>query len=252
VAFLRASSLFALIPFATGAQSTTLVGTVVHATTNAPVEGAIVSLLTAQRQIRTDSAGRFRVEGVAAGHHELSVQAMGFLPLRAAITLVADSTLTVDVDLEPAASTLSRVVTSANRGDARNMNYLDFERRRSEGHGRFIAREELLRWSGQPFETLLSSRIPGTRIWEVGGQRVLGSSRGRISVIRGDPRCFVQVIVDNVVRYENGRSLPPFDLRSIDPAMVAAVEFYTVSSMPLEFNRGGNAPCGTLVIWMQN
>ncbi|WP_396215220.1 carboxypeptidase-like regulatory domain-containing protein, partial [Gemmatimonas sp.] len=138
----------------------------VHATTNAPVEGAIVSLLTAQRQIRTDSAGRFRVEGVAAGHHELSVQALGFLPLRAAIALVADSTLTVDVDLEPAASTLSRVVTSANRGDARNMNYLDFERRRSEGHGRFIAREELLRWSGQPFETLLSSRIPGTRIWE--------------------------------------------------------------------------------------
>jgi len=55
-----------------------------------------------------------------------------------------------------------------------------------------------------------------------------------------------------VVRYETGGSLPVFDLRSLDAVMIAAIEFYTVASTPREFNRGGNAPCGTLLIWLQH
>jgi hypothetical protein len=43
-----------------------------------------------------------------------------------------------------------------------------------------------------------------------------------------------------------------FDLRSLDPSMIAAVEFYTVATTPSEFNRGGNALCGPLLIWLQN
>jgi hypothetical protein len=238
-------------PTSAMAQSGALIGTVVNKQTSAPIYGALV-FVVGGRQVRTDSLGRLGLERLSAGPYALSVQAVGYIPLRAAINLAADSTIEVDVELDAAPAELSRVVTTADRVDARNVNYPEFERRRAAGLGRFISREELLRWSGQSFETLLSLRMPGTRVLDVGGKRVLGSSRGRISVIRGDPRCFVQVIVDNVVRYENGGSLPPFDLRSIDPAMIAAVEFYTVSTTPTEFNRGGNAPCGTLLIWMQN
>jgi hypothetical protein len=40
-----------------------------------------------------------------------------------------------------------------------------------------------------------------------------------------------------------------FSIDAIDPTDVAAVEFYTVSQTPLQFNSTGGAPCGTLVIW---
>ncbi len=52
-----------------------------------------------------------------------------------------------------------------------------------------------------------------------------------------------------VVRYASRVDEPLFDVSSIDPGTVAAVEFYSVSQLPARFNRGGNAPCGTLVIW---
>lgn len=239
-------------PNAGYAQSAVLVGTVVNARSNQPIFGSLVALASAGRQVRTDSLGHFRLERLAAGPHALFVQAVGYVPLRVTIGLAGDSTLAVDVALEPVPTELVRVVTTADRVDARSMNYSDFERRRAAGLGRFVSRAEILREQGRSFESLLGTRIPGTRVWDVGGKRVLGASRGRISIERGDPHCFVQVIVDNVVRYETGGSLPYFDLRSIDPTMIAAVEFYTVSSTPLEFNRGGNAPCGTLLIWMQN
>lgn len=244
--------LFACTPIVATAQSSVLVGTIVNASSNQPIRGSLVSVATAGRQVRTDSLGRFRLERLDAGPHALAVQAVGYVPLSVTIHLSEDSTLAVDIDLERVPSELDRVVTTADRVNARSMNYPDFDRRRAAGLGRFVSREEILREQGRSFESLLSSRIPGIRAWDVGGQRVLGSSRGRISVVRGDQRCFVQVIVDNVVRYETGGSLPHFDLRSIDPTMIAAIEFYTVSSTPHEFNRGGNAPCGTLLIWTQH
>jgi hypothetical protein len=39
-------------------------------------------------------------------------------------------------------------------------------------------------------------------------------------------------------------------LRSLDPAMIAASEFYAPSATPTEFNRGSTAACGTLSIWL--
>lgn len=235
------------------AQSGVIEGIVLAIQTGRPVDGASVSIPAAQRETRTDSLGRFRLEKVPSGAVELQVQAVGFAPLRAAVRLMADSTLAVDVDLESLTPQLARVVTTADRSDARNLSYPDFERRRALSLGKFISRSELVAAAGRSLESVLSARLGGTRVWDVGGKRVLGgSSRGRISVLRGDQRCFVQVIVDNVIRYQLGGSYPPFDLRSLDPAMIAGVEFYTVSATPSEFNRGGNAPCGTLVLWLQN
>lgn len=245
--------LFAAPPRLGLAQASVIEGTVLASHTGRPIVGASVRSPAVQRETRTDSLGRFRLEKMPAGALEVQVQAVGFAPLRAVVQVLADSTLTVDVDLEPLTPQLARVVTTADRSDARNLNYADFERRRASAIGKFISRSELLAEAGRSLESVLSARLAGTRVWDFNGKRVLGgSSRGPISVLRGDQRCFVQVIVDNVLRYQSGGSLPPFDLRSLDPAMIAGVEFYTVSSTPSEFNRGGNAPCGTLVLWLQN
>jgi hypothetical protein len=252
LAALAVSIVLASRPNTVLAQTGAISGTVWSRSTSGPIGGSLVRLPAEGREVRTDSLGRFRLERLRTGAHELQVLAVGYAPLITTVSLTADSTLAVDIDLEPVASTLARVVTTADRVDARNMNYGDFERRRATGMGRFISRAELLRDTGRSLASVLRSRIPGTRVWDVRSLQVLGASRGRISVQRGDAQCFVQVIIDNVVRYTTGGSLPLFDLRSLDPSMIAAIEFYTVATTPSEFNRGGNAPCGTLLIWLQN
>lgn len=218
-----------------------------------PVAGASVTVPGLARQTRTDSMGRFVLNALRVGEQELVVQAVGFAPARALVTITAGPPLEVEVDLDPLPRELQRVVTVAPGGAARNIAYAEFEERRAMGLGRFLTREALVREEGRALDALLRARVPGLRIWDVGSARVAGSSRGNISILpRGDGRCFVQVIVDNVIRYQPGGTHPPFDLRSLDPAMIAGIEFHTPSSTPAEFNRGSTAACGTLLIWLQH
>jgi hypothetical protein len=235
------------------AQTATIRGTVRSTESGRAVAGASVTLPAAARQTRTDSLGRFVLNALRDGAQELVVQAVGFAPARALVTITAGPPLEVEVDLDPLPQELQRVVTVAPRDAARNIAYAEFEERRAMGLGRFLTREELVREEGRSLDALLRARVPGLRIWDVGSARVAGSSRGNISILpRGDSRCFVQVIVDNVIRYQTGGTLPPFDLRSLDPGMIAGIEFYTPSSTPAEFNRGSTAACGTLLIWLQH
>lgn len=240
-------------PTALRAQTATIRGTVRSTESGRPVAGASVSVPAVARQTRTDSLGRFVLSAMRNGEQELVVQAVGFAPARAVVTLTAGDPLEVEVDLDPLPQELQRVVTVAPRDAPRNIAYAEFEQRRAMGLGRFITREELVREEGRSLDALLRARVPGLRIWDVGSARIAGSARGNISILpRGDGRCYVQVIVDNVVRYQTGGTLPPFDLRSLDPAMIAAIEYYTPSSTPAEFNRGSTAACGTLLIWLQH
>lgn len=235
------------------AQSATLRGTVVSTDSARPVVSATVAVPAAARQTRTDSLGRFVIDGLRAGSQELTVQAVGYSPAIARVTLPSSAPLELDVELEPLATELARVVTVAPRDAARNLAYAEFEQRRAMGLGRFLTREQLVREQGRSLSALLREKVPGLRIWDIRGAQVAGSARGNISIVpRGDSRCLVQVIVDNVIRYRTGGNLPQFDLRSLDPAMVAGIEYYTPSSTPAEFNRGSSAACGTLLIWLQN
>lgn len=238
------------------AQTATIRGTVRSTESGRPVAGASVSVPTVARQTRTDSLGRFVLSALRNGEQELVVQAVGFAPARAVVTLTAGDPLEVEVDLDPLPQELQRVVTVAPRDAPRNIAYAEFEQRRAMGLGRFITREELVREEGRSLDALLRARVPGLRIWDVGSARIAGSARGNISLSpranAGQARCYVQVIVDNVIRYQTGGTLPPFDLRSLDPAMIAGIEFYTPSSTPAEFNRGSTAACGTLLIWLQH
>jgi len=66
------------------------------------------------------------------------------------------------------------------------------------------------------------------------------------------PACYVQVIMDNIVRYKSAVGEALLDIGLVDAATIDAMEYYSVSQLPVEFNRGGNAPCGTLVIWLKS
>ena len=72
---------------------------------------------------------------------------------------------------------------------------------------------------------------------------------GADRLMQAKPACYVQIIVDDIVRYGSKPGESLFDIDQIDPSTIAAIEYYSVAQLPLQFNRGGNAPCGTLVIW---
>ncbi|MCE2900143.1 MAG: carboxypeptidase-like regulatory domain-containing protein [Gemmatimonas sp.] len=236
------------------AQTGTIRGTVRSTASGRPVGGASVTVPAAARQTRTDSLGRFVLNALRDGDQKLVVQAVGFAPARAVVTPTAGDPLEVDVDLAPLPQELQRVVAVAPRDAPRNIAYAEFEQRRAMELVRLLTREELVHVEARSLDGLLRARVSALRTWELGSARIAGSARGNISLSpranAGQARCYVQVIVDNVIRYETGGTLPPFDLRSLDPAMIAGVEFYTPSSTPAEFNRGSTAAWGTLLIWL--
>ena len=130
------------------------------------------------------------------------------------------------------------------------------------GIGHFLTQDYFDKNDGRKLSDMLIGSVPGVRTMTYGGRRALISTRGLISIEkmpRGDAvdrgmgamaRCYIQIIVDDLVRYgTGGRDESLFDIDQIDPSTIAAIEYYSVAQLPLQFNRGGNAPCGTLVIW---
>jgi hypothetical protein len=231
------------------AQTATLRGRVVSATTRQPIPNATLALTALTRPTRTDSLGEFMLSGLPLGERTLLVQAVGYTPVRALVPLAPGPPLELDIDLEPLPPVLDRVVTEAERDAPRNFFMGDFESRRGMGFGRFVTRSELLQNRGRTLDAVLRTRMPGLRYLDQQGKVVAASVRE--SSVRGGP-CFVNVIVDGVLRYTNEPSIPFFDLRSLEASMIAGIEYYTVASLPAEFNLRGQAPCGTLVIWLQN
>ncbi len=242
-----------LLPGELAAQGISLRGRVRSAESGRPIANATVTLRSAGRETRTDSLGQFTLANLRAGEDDLVVQAVGFSPARATVPLAAGPPLELDIDLEPVAPTLDSVVTEANPDAPRNIAMREFEERRAMGFGRFITRDELLRDRGRSLDAVLRARLPGVRLITSGSAVVAASGRGSVSIQTPiASQCLVNVVVDDVLRYASGTFLPPFDLRSLEASMIAGVEYYTPASTPERFNLRGNAPCGTLVIWLQN
>lgn len=252
---LALAAMFGLLalPSSGSAQTATLRGRVLSAATRQPVPNATVSLTNQARETRTDSLGQFTLRDLRPGEVTLVVQAVGFAPARATVPLSAGPPLDLDIDLDPVSAVLDSVVTEADADAPRNMGMREFESRRAIGIGRFITRADLLQDRGRTLDAVLRAKLPGVRLLNVNGMILASSGRGSISIITPIAgRCLVNVIVDDVLRYANGMMLPPFDVRSLEASMIAGVEFYTPAATPAEFNRAGNAACGTLVIWLQN
>ena len=155
----------------------------------------------------------------------------------------------------------------------------EFDRRRSSGIGRFLTEADLANDQGRQFSDALK-KLPGIAM--VRAKRSTAgaspsavfvvSSRGSSTVALESPvfgkNCPVAIWLDGVAVYRGfdralvmtnpatgTRSLPsgplaepPFDINSIMTNHVAAVEFYSIATIPAELN-ATQGTCGALVIW---
>ncbi|MDZ7266168.1 MAG: TonB-dependent receptor [candidate division KSB1 bacterium] len=93
-------------------------GIVIDRETNQPLENVAVYLKHSQRGEVTCAAGRFRIEHLPPGEHELILSRQGFQTARQSVKLVAGAEVVVQIALVPRLLTLDEVQVTANRSPA--------------------------------------------------------------------------------------------------------------------------------------
>lgn len=231
----------------TPSRLSTLSGRVLVDSLELPIVGAKLSIPALYLSAISDSLGRFRLTGIEPGRQVVTVVREGFETLRTSLAFaIADS---VDADIlltriaPGAAQRIAKVDVTAN---AIPRGLEDFERRRRAGIGDFIMGDVIVKNANGLFGEAIR-RIPGvvlTRPQSGFGAYASagrGASRGRA--------CFVAVMIDRSWVYEGKRGELPFDLNSISPETIAAVEYYRGASfIPAELEKERNT-CGVLVVW---
>jgi hypothetical protein len=222
-------------------QGTAGVAGVVASGSGQPISNATVLVSTAERPLRTDPAGRFRVLNLPPGSTSVTVRAIGFesrlidLVLREdhVVTLPAETFLLLSVVTE-----LDPIVVEGTAARTRRP-LAEFWKRRAQAHGHFITRSEFMQEGNPQTATDVLKRMS---ILSDRQGLVLRRTAGR----GGSARCAPLIFLDGIFLGSASRA----DIDTAVPlADLEAVEAYTsTASMPLEFNRTG-ATCGVIAFW---
>jgi hypothetical protein len=139
----------------------------------------------------------------------------------------------------------------------------EFEERRLNGIGQFLTRADVEKQHPRALPDILAS-LPGVRIARADGQAFVTSGRGtvtgtnerrqissRIDRERAANRaCYADVYLDGFPMYMGKAGETIFDVSSISPVNVEAIEFYASAALtPPKYSRMGAGQCGTLLIW---
>lgn len=194
-------------------------------------------------QQRTSDDGAFIFNSVAPGVYAISVLRVGYATSRDTLTVGGEDTTRVQIVLRAVELDTVRVAATNSRIAA-------FEERRLRGGGYYVSRAELERAGGKNMGDVLR-RVPGLRIMTDGtgrGELYAVNARGAITLRGANPKCYVQVYIDDVPVFSGGPQ-PPYNLKQLTAEEVEAIEFYQGgASVPAQYNRTGSA-CGVLLLW---
>ncbi len=226
-----------------------LTGTVLTDSTERPIANAEIAIVSLGLTARSDSAGNFTLSKIPRGAYDVTVRALGFGVLLTRLAFANGQRIETDLLMQRVTQTaqpLERVDVKAKSLSGDSPRIAEFDERMKFGIGTFLTQPTFEKADGRKLAEVLVGRLPGVRTANIGRPpvRTLVTSRGSIS-LRGPSVCPVRTILDGLV--QDLGSLGGID--SLDPSLIAAVEYYTVAQTPAQFNFAGNAPCGTLVIW---
>jgi len=202
-----------------------LTGTV-RSKTGVPLADVAVSVDDAAGSSRTDSLGRFRLNGLPAGSQLVEARRVGFFVGRKSVELRSGRTVDVQLSIDRIVSLDSiRVVAQRNK-------YKDFEQHKRLPFGKFFTEDQIEQ--RHAFEASDIVRLtPGFRIVGSGYDAKVVSTRGA-----GFGRiCMPNIIIDNMQNQ---------DINLIRPNDIGAMEIYNDS---MGGPPGANRGCGVIVIW---
>ncbi len=246
-------------------RAATFTGTVVADSTNQPIQGAEVFLPELSKSTLTNDRGAFRLTDIPAGTHRVQVRRVGFGPADTPIEFGAGRTVERRIVLGRAVTLDSVIVEAAHR----NVLLEDFEANRKLGLGHFLTRNEISKLEGGQLSGLLEG-LPGLRLLRGIGSKayilspVAPGSHGGTGVYAPEDfekrdgvkmACYAQVWLDGMLMNRQvaqgprgERVTPPFDVNTVPPTQIEAVEWYaTPAQTPQKYGGFGSA-CGVLVI----
>ncbi len=210
-------------------------GVVLDGENRRPVAGVRVAVLGMSESATTDSAGRFELVRVTAGVRVLQARAIGYLVGSWLVDVSEGQTFRGTFELEPSAVAVEGVTVTADaatnwRSEAA------FERRRADGNGVFIGREDIRRRRPATIADLMRG-VPGLI--------TTCTSRGcTILMGRSTRQCRPEYFLDgHPATFATGANFP------INVTGIRGVEVYRSEfEVPSEFQKI-NLRCGIIAIW---
>ena len=190
-----------------------------------PLAGAQLRVLETASGTRADSAGRFMLSALPAGTQILEAKRVGYRIVQQPVQLRAGRRVEVEVRLARIVS-LDSIRVVAQRG-----RYREFERRRRNGYGRYLAEDDIARRNPLDVSDLIRE-LPGFRVLGSGYDARVVSSRGGSTSCRG-----ANVVIDGMQKQ---------DINWLRPQDVGAIEVYAgMAGAPIQYD----SRCGVIVIW---
>ena len=141
--------------------ATTSLHGVVRDTTRSPIEGAEVIIHSANRTASTSAAGAFRLEALSPGRYWVTVRRIGYVPLRAALTLERNQDRQIVFELAEMIRELPEVEVWAETWWTRR--FREFSRRQKSRLGRFVTRDDIDRMNPTYLADLVHRYSPFNR-----------------------------------------------------------------------------------------
>jgi hypothetical protein len=213
-----------------------LTGRVVNAA-GTPVANARVDVQGTGAAALSREDGSFGFSDLPSGTQALVVRQLGFEPVEIPVELSARTPKQVTVRMSKPARILDPVAVVAERSKE-GLDQVGFNRRQKTGFGYFMSTEDIEKRQATRMTDLFRT-VPSLRVVPSGMDYVVESGRD----VQGG--C-VRYVVDG----SPYQALFPGDIdRLMPPHDVAAVEVYSGSSTPAEFQAPGNSSCTTIVMW---
>ena len=236
-------------------------GVVVTDSTRRPVAGAEVTLPDLGLTTLSNDQGSFRLNEVPAGTQHVVVRHIGQAALTATIVFAPGEVVNRRLLLGPV-TTLDPMIVSETEIDRR---MTSFEDHRHIGLGHFLTSAQLRTMEGLSTGAVLSNLTGLAFVRGHAGQQWVISSRagGSLSATGANPRidksdqlkgavdgmCYAHVYLDRMLVYAGKDEEPLFDVNSLAPSQIEAIEYYAgPAQTPPEYSEL-NSTCGILVIW---
>jgi len=209
-----------------------VVATVLEAESAAPLSDVTFRLMELRLTSRTDSSGVALFRNVPSGRHTLEGRRLGYTPATAIVSVAGSDTTEIIVFMRAMTTRLPQVTVTEK---ATPIPLREFEERRRSGRGRYITQEQLDEAFGSDLSAILTARFPGVR-----SGATVWNQRGGHCTLRA---------------YLDGVHLLNDSVTDVDPVQLAGVEYYTMTSIPVQYRSqgtaagGGQLGCGVILFW---
>ncbi len=206
-------------------------GVILETQRRTPIEGARITLVGTDKAITTDARGEFLFDELEPGRYVIQATAIGYAILNSPLILKERETLEIEFEAEAEAVRLPElsVEEKANHGP------MDWLRRKSEGRGRYITRDDIEARHAATVPDALRT-LAGVRI----ECRTLTVCQVRMA--RSQRNCGPGYFMDGIPTDPAALYLTPVN-------EIEGIEVYSGPSETPPELEGYQSHCGVIVLW---